>query len=70
MSNQSYSYFVPSGTSVKKLSQAEQQAVKSLFFNRGHRVMIHNTKTTLTAEWVNVAGKMSIKLEVDTTPLT
>ena len=61
------SYFVPSGTSVKNLSQAERQAIKNLFFNRGHRVMIHTAELSATAEWYNVAGKYAIKVEVDTT---
>lgn len=67
MSNQTY--FVPSGSSVSSLSQAERQAIKNLFFNRGHRVMIHTTDISATAEWYNVAGKYAIKVEVDTTPL-
>lgn len=69
MSNQQ-TYFVPSGTSIKNLPQAEQEAIKSLFYNRGHRVIAHTSESTLTAEWYNVAGKMTIKVEVDTTPLT
>lgn len=63
------SYFVPSGSSVSSLSQAEQQAIKSLFYNRGHRAMGHTAESTATAEWYNVAGKYTIKVEVDTTPL-
>lgn len=65
----SQTYFVPSGTSVKNLSQAERMAIKSLFFNRGHRAMVHTTDISATAEWYNVAGKYTIKVEVDTTPL-
>lgn len=67
MSNQTY--FVPSGTSISNLSLAEQQAIKSLFYNRGHRAMVHTTNISATAEWYNVAGKYTIKVEVDTTPL-
>lgn len=67
MSNQTY--FVPSGTSISNLSLAEQQAIKSLFYNRGHRAMVHTTGISATAEWYNVAGKYTIKVEVDTTPL-
>lgn len=64
------SKFVPSGTNIDSLSQAEKQAVKSLFINRGHRVMIHTTELSATAEWYNVAGKMVIKVETDSAPLT
>lgn len=63
----SQTYFVPSGTSVKNLSQAEREAIKSLFFNRGHRVMIHTSELSATAEWYNVAGKYTIKVETDST---
>lgn len=65
MSNQTY--FVPSGTSISNLSLAEQQAIKSLFYNRGHRAMVHTTESTATAEWYNVAGKYVIKVETDST---
>jgi hypothetical protein len=63
------SYFVPSGTNIASLSQAEQQVVKSLFYNRGHKTMIHTTKLTASAEWCNVSGKYAIKVETDFTPL-
>jgi hypothetical protein len=62
--------FVLSGTSTKNLSPAEQMAIKSLFFNRGRRVMIHTTELSASAKWYNVAGKMAIKVETDSTPLT
>lgn len=65
----SQTYFVPSGTSIKNLTEAERMAIKSLFFNRGHRAMIHTAESTATAEWYNVAGKYAIKVEVDATPL-
>lgn len=68
MSNQQ-TYFVPSGTSISNLSLAEQQAIKSLFYNRGHRAMGHTAESTATAEWVSVAGKYAIKVETDSTPL-
>lgn len=67
MSNQTY--FVPSGTSISNLSLAEREAIKSLFFNRGHRAMVHTSELSATAEWYNVAGKYAIKVEVDATPL-
>jgi hypothetical protein len=67
MSSQQQTYFVPSGISVKKLSQTERDVIKSLFFNRGHKVIIHTAKISASAEWVNVAGKYTIKVETDST---
>jgi hypothetical protein len=67
MSSQQQTYFVLSGTSVEKLSQTEREAVKSLFFNRGHKAIIHTTKISASAEWYNVDGRYTIKVETDST---
>jgi hypothetical protein len=63
----SQTYYVPSGISVSNLSPTEREAVKRLFFNRGHKVIIHTAKISASAEWYNVNGHYTIKVETDST---